>query len=121
MTNGKQQSTAAASATRSSDGKSITEDGSMEGIAVSWKLGLFDTVTAQWQHCGKNDNVNSVTAVQGERATRGIALPWLSGLLLQQLVAYMFVGGRAIVFACKPGKQRWQQHHSTVTLAVDNR
>jgi len=77
------------------------------------KLGLFHTVTAQWRRCSRNDNgdnVNSFMAVQRERATRAIALLWLSGSLLQQLVGW--VGG--IVFACKPGKQRWQQRCTTV-------
>jgi len=63
------------------------------------------------RRCGKNDNgdnVISVTAVQGERATRGIALLWLSGLLLQQLVAYMPapVGGNSVGKSVSPGHVR---------------
>jgi len=38
---------------RQGDGKSIMEDDSVEGIASSWKQGLFDTVMVHWSHCSK--------------------------------------------------------------------
>jgi len=94
------------------------EDGSMDGVvsARNWA-----SLTQSW--CSGIDNGNNrncAMAVQGERATMDIALPQLSSSLLQQLVVCVHVRG-AIVFACKPGKQWWQQHHSMVAqLVIDN-
>jgi len=66
------------------------------GVAELLSTRNWVSLTLSWQRsniaANDNNNVNSVMAVQGERVTRGIALPWLSSLLLQQLVAYMFVG-----------------------------
>jgi len=90
------------------------EDGSAERIAVSWNTGSLSHchgAMAALQRNDNGDNVNSFMAVQRERATRGHC----SAVAWQFIVAATcWVGGAGIVFACKLGKQWWQQHCSTV-------